>query len=101
MMTSDIHYRVIVDQFLDISSSGMDSANANYKLDILAGFRYDRFLQSIQQNPNFFNGLLSGVLVQPAAYTFIYRFMANTFADCPEEVLNQEIFKSFFVLTGT
>jgi hypothetical protein len=38
--------------------------------------------------------------VQPAAYTFIYRFMGNKSAEHPEVVLNQEVLKSFFSITG-
>jgi hypothetical protein len=55
-----------------------DAATANYDLAVLTDFRATRFQQSIDNNPYFFNGPFSGVVVQPAAYTFIYRFMANT-----------------------
>lgn len=46
--------------------------------------------------PYFFNGPFTGVLVQPAAYTFIYRFMSNKSAEHPQGVLNTEIMNSFF-----
>jgi len=51
-------------------------------------------------NPYFFNGPFSGVLVQPAAYTFIYRFMGNKSAEFPEGYLNGDVLKSFFSITG-
>jgi hypothetical protein len=38
--------------------------------------------------------------VQPAAYTFIYRFMANKSAEYPQGKLNGEVLKSFFAITG-
>jgi hypothetical protein len=38
--------------------------------------------------------------VQPAAYTFIYRFMANKSAEYPQGKLNGDILKSFFSITG-
>jgi hypothetical protein len=38
--------------------------------------------------------------VQPAAYTFIYRFMANKSAEHPQGKLNGEVLKSFFAITG-
>lgn len=42
----------------------------------------------------------TGVLVQPAAYTFIYRFMANHTKARPEGVLNHKVFESWFSITG-
>jgi hypothetical protein len=73
---------------------------ANYDLDVLTDFRVERFANSIATNPYFFNGAFSGVAVQPAAYTFIYRFMANHSADHPEGRLDKETLKSFFAITG-
>ena len=57
-------------------------------------------MQSINNNPYFFNGPFSGVLVQPAAYTFTYRFMANKSSEYPEGLLTGDILKSFFSITG-
>lgn len=67
---------------------------------MLTDFRSSRFDQSVANNGYFFNGPFSGVLVQPAAYTFIYRFMANKSAENPEGILNQAVLKSFFSITG-
>lgn len=67
---------------------------------MLTDFRVERFQQSIEQNPYFFNAPFSGVIVQPAAYTFIYRFMGNKSAENPEGVLTKEVLKSFFAFTG-
>jgi len=44
-------------------------------------------------------GPFTGVLVQPAAYTFIYRFMGNKSAEYPGGKLNGEILNSFFGVT--
>ncbi|PBP15399.1 Cloroperoxidase [Diplocarpon rosae] len=41
-----------------------------------------------------------GVAVQPAAYTFIYRFMGNKSAQYPDGYLNSDVMKSFFSITG-
>jgi len=38
--------------------------------------------------------------VQPAAYTFIYRFMANKSAEYPQGKLDGEVLKQFFSITG-
>jgi hypothetical protein len=71
-----------------------------YDLTTLTPFRASRFQQSIDNNPYFFNGPFTGVLVQPAAYTFIYRFMSNKSAEYPEGYLDGEVLKSFFSITG-
>tara|TARA_R110002060_G_scaffold73352_1_gene82242 strand:- start:515 stop:1144 length:630 start_codon:yes stop_codon:yes gene_type:complete len=71
-----------------------------YDLPTLTPFRAKRFQQSIEQNPYFFNGPFSGVLVQPAAYTFIYRFMSNKSAEYPDRYLSGDVLKSFFAITG-
>jgi hypothetical protein len=77
-----------------------NAATANYDLSVLTPFRAARFQQSVENNPYFFNGPFTGVAVQPAAYTFIYRFMGNKSAEYPEGRLNQEVLKSFFSITG-
>jgi hypothetical protein len=71
-----------------------------YDLTTLTPFRAKRFQESIDNNPHFFNGPFSGVLVQPAAYTFIYRFMSNKSAEYPEGYLDSDVLKSFFAITG-
>ena len=71
-----------------------------YDLTSLTPFRASRFQQSIDNNPYFFNGPFTGVLVQPAAYTFIYRFMSNKSAEYPEGYLDGDVLKSFFGITG-
>lgn len=80
--------------------SGVSSSAANYDLDLLNNFRAERIAQSKANNPYFFSAPFSGIAVQPAAYTFIYRFMANKSAEHPEGVLNKDVLKSFFAITG-
>jgi hypothetical protein len=77
-----------------------DPSTANYNLSVLTPFRATRFQQSIDKIPYFFNAPFSGVILQPAAYTFIYRFIANKSAEYHEGVLNQDVLKSFFSITG-
>jgi hypothetical protein len=95
-------YLVQLPQFeaLYAKQANVPDAQANYDLDVLTEYRVERFQQSISENPYFFNGPFSGVAVQPAAYTFIYRFMGNKSAEHPEGVLNKEVLKSFFAITG-
>lgn len=93
-------YLLRLDQFKALFAKQSDAATANYDIPVLTAFRAERFQQSISQNPYFFNGPVSGIAVQPAAYTFIYRFFANHTSAHPDGVLNQEVLKSFFAITG-
>lgn len=69
-------------------------------LDSLTEFRSKRFDTQIANNPYFFNGPFTGVLVQPAAYTFIYRFMANHSAENPIGLLSHDNLASWFGVSG-
>ncbi|KAJ3990890.1 Chloroperoxidase, partial [Lentinula boryana] len=76
----DNNHDVQMSQFLqlyNLQSHVSDPSQVNYDIDILTAFRLSRFQQSIANNPYFFNGPITGVIVQPAAYQFIFRFMAN------------------------
>lgn len=91
-------YSLQLDQFQELYDLG--KAQDNYDLPLLTDFRAKRFQQSIDRNPNFFYGPFSGVIVTPAAYTFIYRFMGNKSAEHPDGRLNGEVLKSFFAVEG-
>ncbi|KAJ4387394.1 hypothetical protein N0V93_007985 [Gnomoniopsis smithogilvyi] len=93
--------RVVVSQFEALFDTQTDAATANYDLSVLTNFRAQRRQQSVATNPYFFSGPFSGVLVEPAAYTFIYRFMANKSAEAPAGILNQDVLKSFFSISGS
>jgi len=77
-----------------------DAATANYNLDVLRTFRNQRFQESIDKNPKFVYGPFAGMAVSQAAFTFIYRFMANHTAANPEGVLNKDVLKSFMSISG-
>ncbi|KAF2226868.1 Chloroperoxidase, partial [Elsinoe ampelina] len=87
-----------LDQFQELFDLG--KANDNYDIPLLTDFRAKRFQQSIDRNPNFFYGPFTGVIVSPAAYSFIYRFMGNKSAEHPDGRLNGEVLKSFFAIEG-
>ncbi|KAJ4411675.1 hypothetical protein N0V82_008950 [Gnomoniopsis sp. IMI 355080] len=95
------NHEVVVSQFETLFNMQTDAATANYDLSVLTDFRHQRRENSVATNPYFFSGPFSGVLVEPAAYTFIYRFMGNKSAEAPEGILNQEVLKSFFSVTGS
>ena len=75
-------------------------AEDNYDLDLLYQYRYDRFQEGIHNNPYFFNAPFSGAVAQPAAWSFVYRFMANHTAEHPEGRLTGEVLKSMYSITG-
>lgn len=79
---------------------GVDDDAADYNLEVLTPFRNNRNLDSRARNPYFFSAPFAGVAVQPAAYTFIWRFMANHSAEYPEGRLSKSVLKSFFAFTG-
>lgn len=93
-------YLTKVNQFQQMINTQPNSATANYNIQVLTDFRSTRFDHQKATNPYFFNGPFSGVLVQPAAYTFIYRFMANHSLTDPIGVLNQDVLKSWFAISG-
>lgn len=76
------------------------SPDNNVTMDTLTAFRSSRFDTQVANNPYFFNGPFTGVLVQPAAYTFIYRFMANHSAENPYGLLDYAVLQSWFGITG-
>jgi len=92
------NYKTVTSQFQDMINH---SPGGQVTLDSLTAFRSDRFDTQIANNKYFFNGPFSGVLVQPAAYTFIYRFMANHSAEHPEGLLSYETIQSWFGVEGT
>lgn len=91
-------YKLQLDRFQYLFDAG--KAQDSYDLDVLGKVRDYQFKQSIANNPYFFNGPFTGLVVQPAAWTFIYRFMANKSAEHPQGVLNGDVLKSFFAITG-
>ena len=70
-------------------------------LESLTKFRSARVDAQRKSNPYYFSGPFAGVLVQPAAYTFIFRFMANHSAENPEGILPFDVLQSWFGIQGT
>lgn len=91
------NYMTVASQFQELIDY---SPGGQVTLDSLTSFRSHRFDTQIANNPNFFNGPFSGVLVQPAAYTFIYRFMANHSSEDPAGRLSYDVIQSWFGIDG-
>jgi len=75
------------------------SREANYDMPTLTDFRAMRQAHSIAENELFFNGPFTGLIMQPAMYSFIYRLLANHSADHPAGHLTQDVLKSFYGIT--
>lgn len=91
------NFRTVAAQFQDLINY---CPGGFVTMDCLTSFRSHRFDQQVARNPYFFNGPFTGVLVQPAAYTFIFRFMANHTAEAPAGELSYDVIKSWFGITG-
>ncbi|KAK5714312.1 hypothetical protein LTR17_017243 [Elasticomyces elasticus] len=92
--------KLVMSQFKTLYDMQPDATTANYNIDVLRDFRNKRFQESIDKNPLFVYGPFAGQLVSQAAFTFIYRFMANHTAEYPEGRLNKEVLKSFMSIQG-
>jgi hypothetical protein len=93
-------YQLQVSQFQTLFDLQPDASTANYNMEVLAKERKITFERSIAENPYFWYGPFTGMAVSQAAHTFIYRFMSNKSAENPEGVLNQDVLKSFYAITG-
>lgn len=91
------NYKTVTAQFQQLIDA---SPGGEVTLDSLTAFRSQRFDTQIKNNPDFFNGPFTGVLVQPAAYTFIFRFMANHSAEFPAGRLDYATIQSWFGISG-
>ncbi|KAF2167249.1 hypothetical protein M409DRAFT_22676 [Zasmidium cellare ATCC 36951] len=92
--------RLVLGQFQEFFDLQPDAATANYDIDVLSQFRGIRFNESIAKNPYFYYGPFAGTTVSQAAFSFIYRFMANHTEANPAGILNQDVLKSFFAVSG-
>jgi len=89
-------YKTVASQFQKM----LDASPGSVTMESLTEFRSERFDTQIANNPYFFNGPFTGVAVQPAAYTFIFRFMANHSAEYPAGYLSYDVIKQWFGITG-
>ncbi|CAE6518627.1 unnamed protein product [Rhizoctonia solani] len=78
-----------------------EGPSANFDYDVIIQHRATRRQTSVSTNPHFFNGPFSGFIALPAAYSFITRFMSNHSADAPDGVLNHDVLKSFYGVSGS
>lgn len=87
-----------MDQFQALYDLG--KKDDNYDLDLLTEYRATRVKECKEKNPYCFFAPFSGVVAQPAAWSFVYRFMGNKSAEHPTGKLNGDVLKSFYGVTG-
>jgi len=95
------NYELQLNQFQEFYDYHKGEENPNYTFDDLVKFRTARFTESIEQNPEFFYGPFTGILVSQAAFTFISAFMSNHSAEYPNGFLSRDVLKSFMGITET
>lgn len=76
-------------------------AGGDYDLGVLIQHAQQAIDYSRQNNPQFFWGPFTGLVVSQAAFSFIPAFMSNHSAEQPQGFLDQNVLKSFFGVTGT
>lgn len=91
---------LVINQFQRFVDLQPDQETANYDIDVLSQHRAARYQESIEKNPYFYYGPFSGTLVSAAAYSFIFRFMANHTEEYPAGILNLDVLKSFMSIEG-
>ena len=90
-------YLLVLDQYQDLIDN---SPGGVVTMDSLTQFRSKRWDDQVANNPYYFNGPFSGIAVQPAGYTFIYRFMANHSAENPVGELTHDVLATWFGVSG-
>ena len=95
MYTHGDDFNLQMDQFKMLYDMGIKNGD-NIDLDVMNEFRSKRFDNSVANNPYLFLGPFTGVLVAPAAFEFIYRFMGNKSEQHPQGKLNTAILMDFF-----
>jgi len=75
------------------------SRDANFDMPTLTDFRAVRQAHSIAENKFFFNGPFTGLIMQPASYSFMYRLLANHSAEHPSGHLTQDVLESVYGIT--
>jgi len=95
-------YELVLSQFTNFYAyqASVDPSLQNFDIGVQTSYRVRRFQESVTENPYFFNNFFSGVLVQPAAYTFQFRFMANHSQEYPEGRLSGDVLKTWFGIEG-
>lgn len=102
LYTSGNDYKVDITRFQELYALQSNATSPSYDLDIWAQHRKNMFLKSKTENPEFFYAPFAGVIASTGGFTFPPRMFSNKSAAYPDNgILNKEILKSFFSITGS
>ncbi|KAF7164830.1 hypothetical protein CNMCM5623_009257 [Aspergillus felis] len=91
------NYALNMDKFMDWYNMSTDGT---FSMDLMAERAKIRFEQSIQTNPEFYYGPVTGLIARNAGYMFPGRLFRNHSRENPEGVLTKEIVRSFYGIYG-
>lgn len=78
-----------MDKFMDWYNMSTDGT---FDMDLMAKRAKNRFHESIQSNPNFYYGPVTGLIARNAGYIFSGRLFRNHSRENPDGVLSKFIF---------
>ncbi|EAW24610.1 peroxidase family protein [Aspergillus fischeri NRRL 181] len=91
------NYALNMDKFMEWYNMSTDGT---FSMDLMAERAKIRFEQSIQTNPEFYYGPVTGLIARNAGYLFPARFFRNHSRENPEGVLTKEIVRNFYGIYG-
>ncbi|GFF34751.1 aromatic peroxygenase [Aspergillus udagawae] len=91
------NYALNMDKFMEWYNMSTDGT---FSMDLMAERAKIRFEQSVQTNPEFYYGPVTGLISRNAGYMFPGRLFRNHSRENPEGVLTKEIVRSFYGIYG-
>ncbi|OQD82321.1 hypothetical protein PENANT_c022G01727 [Penicillium antarcticum] len=91
------NYALNMDKFMSWYNMSMDG---NFDMDLMAERASLRFEETIQTNPNFYYGPVTGLVARNAGYIFPGRLFRNHSRENPEGVLTKDHIRSFYGIYG-
>ncbi|KAJ5769096.1 hypothetical protein N7520_003655 [Penicillium odoratum] len=76
------------------------STDGTFDMDLMAKRAKNRFDESVQTNPNFYYGPVTGLIARNAGYLFSARMFRNHSIENPEGVLTKSHIRNFYGIYG-
>ncbi|KAB8337271.1 hypothetical protein FH972_021572 [Carpinus fangiana] len=90
-----------IENFQALYDLQKDAADPNYNVAVFNQHHANQWDKSLATNPYFFYGPFTGIAVSTAGHAFAANLFANHSAESPDGLLNKEVLKSFFGVTGS
>ncbi|KAJ5095070.1 hypothetical protein N7532_007361 [Penicillium argentinense] len=91
------NHKLNMDKFMEWYNMSTDGT---FDMDLMAKRAKIRFDQSVQTNPNFYYGPVTGLIARNAGYIFSGRLFRNHSHENPEGVLTKTIVRNFYAIYG-